>query len=78
MNDIVSKIADRAVAMFGCNKIDIYMDLDMCIEGGCELDLERLLNANDYDFAHDISGIHTYLNHETKVLTRGFLPRFAI
>ena len=39
--DLISKIADRAVAMYGCRKIDIVMDLCYCIDGGCNLHLER-------------------------------------
>lgn len=75
--DLISKIADRAVAMYGCRKIDIVMDLCYCIDGGCNLDLEALLKADDGNFGHDICGIHTYLNHETKQLEHCFLPRFA-
>lgn len=75
--DLISKIADRAVAMFGCRKIDIVMDLCYCIEGGCDLDLEKLLSADDFNFGHDIAGIHNHLNRETQKLDNCFLPRFA-
>ena len=76
--DLISKIADRAVEMYGCRKIDIVMDLCYCIDGGCNLDLEALLKADDMNFGHDICGIHTHLNHETKQLEHCFLPRFAL
>lgn len=76
--NLINKCADRAVAMFGCKKIDIVMDLSYCIEGGCDLDLERLLNADDVNFGHDICGIHSYLNHETHQLEHNFLPRYAL
>lgn len=75
--DLICKIADRAVAMYGCRKIDIVMDLCCCIEGGCDLDLEKLLSADDFNFGHDICGIHTHLNHETKKFEHCFLPRFS-
>lgn len=75
--DLISKCADRAVALYGCRKIDIVMDLCYCIESGCDLDLERLLNADDSNFNHDIIGIHYHLNRETKKLDNCFLPRFA-
>lgn len=75
--DLISKIADRAVAMFGCRKIDIVMDLCYCIEGSCDLDLEKLLSADDFNFGHDIAGIHNHLNRETKKLDNCFLPRFV-
>ena len=76
--DLISKIADRAVEMYDCRKIDIVMDLCYCIDGGCNLDLEALLKADDVNFGHDICGIHTHLNHETKQLEHCFLPRFAL
>lgn len=53
--DLISKIADRAVTMFGCRKLDIVMDLTYCIEGGCNLDLDKLLEATDVNFSHDIA-----------------------
>ena len=74
--NLISEIADRAVAMFGCRKIDIVMDLCYCIEGGCDLDLEALLKADDFNFGHDICGIHNNINHETQKLDNCFLPRF--
>ena len=75
--DLISKIADRAVAMYGCRKIDVVMDLCYCIDGGCNLDLEALLKSDDVNFGHDIAGIHNHLNRETKKLDIWFLPRFA-
>jgi hypothetical protein len=54
------------------------MDIHFCIEGGCNLDLEGLLSADDINFGHDIVGIHNNLNHETYQLDNCFLPRFAI
>lgn len=75
--DLISKCADRAVALYGCRKIDIVMDLCYCIEGGCDLDLESLLKADDFNFNHDIVGIHNNINHKTKKLDNCFLPRFA-
>jgi hypothetical protein len=53
------------------------MDLCYCIDGGCDLDLEALLKADDFNFSHDIAGIHNHLNRETKKLDNWFLPRFA-
>jgi hypothetical protein len=75
--NLISEIADRAVAMFGCRKIYIVMDLCYCIEGGCDLDLEALLKADDFNFGHDICGIHNHLNRDSKKLDNWFLPRFA-
>lgn len=74
---LISKIADRAVEMFNCDKFTIVMDIENCIEGGCDIDLNGLLNADDFNFAHDISGINWNINHDTKKLMNCFVPRFA-
>lgn len=59
------------------NRLVIFMDLDNAILGGCNLDLDALLAADDFNFRHDIEGIHTFLNHKTHTFDYGFLPRFA-
>lgn len=74
---LISKVAERASKCFAHRKIDFVMDLVYCIEGGCDLDLDRLLHADEFDFRHDIVGIHNNLNHETKKLEHCFLPRFS-
>jgi hypothetical protein len=74
---LISKIAERAVSLFACDKIEILIDIYYCIEGGCDLDLDGLLHADEFDFRHDIVGIHNNLNHETKKLEHCFLPRFS-
>jgi NAD+ synthase len=47
-------------------------------DGGCDLNLEGLLNADDFNFSHDICGIHNNLDRENKKLNNNFLPRFAV
>ena len=75
MKKTIGLIADRAVEMFGCDKLTIIMDLHYCIEGGCNLDLDKLLNADNFNFSHDIAGIHNNLDRETYQLNNFFLPR---
>lgn len=53
------------------------MDLCACIEGGCPLRLEELLQADKMDFLHDIAGIRKNLNRNTYKLENCFYPRFA-
>lgn len=74
---LINKVAERANKCFAHRKIDFVMDLIYCIEGGCDLDLERLLNADEFNFRHDIIGIHKHLNRKTKQLDNYFYPRFA-
>ena len=42
------------------------------------LDLEGLLNAEDFDFIHDVAGINRHIDRKTGDLKDCFLPRFAI
>lgn len=41
------------------------------------LDLDGLLNANDFNFTHDYTGIQCYTNRRTGEITNCFVPRFA-
>jgi hypothetical protein len=41
------------------------------------LRLQQLLDADDGNFAHDISGIHRYLDIKNNKFTDCFVPRFA-
>jgi len=79
--DLKLSIADRAVdvlraAGLNCSKTEALMDIDYVNEV-CPLRLNELLNADDYDFAHDIFGIYRHFNRQTKQLEDCFLPRFA-
>lgn len=44
----------------------------------CPLDLQRLLEADDFNFLHDIRGIQRYLDTSTGGLRYCFIPRFAV
>jgi len=55
----------------------LVMDLTACHLNGCPLDLRRLLHAPDFDFAHDVWGIHRHIDRDTGELGDCFLPRFA-
>ena len=77
--ELILKIADRAVEMIGDRKETqgVIIDIEATHCNGCPIDLERLLNAPDYDFAHDVDGIRTHLNRRTGELEDCFLPRYA-
>lgn len=59
------------------NRFELLMDLTACHANGCPLDLEGLLNANGYDFFHDITDIVKHLNRTTGKLENCFSPRYA-
>jgi hypothetical protein len=56
--------------------LEFEMDLVACHANGCPLDFPRLLNADDFNFAHDVFGIERHLNRCTGKLGNCFLPRF--
>jgi len=54
------------------------MDITACHANGCPLRLQELLDADDFNFAHDIAGIYQHINRGTGKLEFCFLPRFAM
>jgi DNA-directed RNA polymerase subunit N (RpoN/RPB10) len=43
----------------------------------CPLDLDRLIDADDFNLVHDVAGIDRHMCRRTFKLLRGFWPRFA-
>lgn len=79
---LLTKIAQRAVTLAKAHGLDLpfsdmEMDLTACHCNGCPLDLERLLEATDSNFGHDVFGIRKHLDRTTGELTNCFVPRFA-
>lgn len=83
IRDLIDECVDRTVSL--ANGADlpppdydtIRMDLTACHANGCPLDLERLIKADDFNFIHDVGGIHSNICRETGTLQNMFLPRFA-
>lgn len=55
----------------------VIMDLTACHCNGTPLDLESLLDAEDYEFMHDMNGIRNYIDRDTGKLEQCFQPRHA-
>lgn len=53
------------------------MDITATHANGCPLDLAGLLDAEDFDFAHDVAGIQRHIDRRTGALLDCFLPRYA-
>lgn len=79
--EIVNNILDRAMPLLypkgERERLDVEMDLVATHSNGCPLDLQRLLDARDFDLAHDIYGIALHLDRSTGKLKDHFLPRCA-
>jgi len=76
-DDLIEQIAERASTISKADRITVQMDLTACIEGGCSLRLQDMLNANKANLLHDLAGINKNINHVTYKLDNNFWPRFA-
>lgn len=74
----IDERADRIAAKLNVPVIEtLVMDLTACHLNGTPLDLERLLEASEFDFVHDVWGIYTHIDRTTGTLQRCFMPRTA-
>ena len=78
---LINRIANGARAMSAdagheWRKDHAFMDIAACHEK-CPLRLNALLQADDFNFAHDVFGINRHLNRETYELEDCFVPRYA-
>ena len=58
------------------DNISLQMDL-VAVHRQFPLQLSNLLDADDFNFYHDICGIMRHMNRETALLEDCFLPRYA-
>lgn len=85
-SDIILKIVDRAEALAIKNggdvaRMSLTMDMMACHANGTPLRLKELLEADDFNFAHDVFGIRRHIDRDDSSPTAGrmldcFLPRF--
>ncbi len=71
-------IADRAIEMGISNmsKLTLIMDISNA-DAQFNLDVVGLLNAEPFDFAHDVWGIQDNINRTTHKVGNHFVPRYA-
>jgi len=80
---LIHQIVDRGEALMKAqdlpapDRVDMLMDLTACHANGTPLRLEAMLNADDFNFAHDFFGIQNHIDRDTAAMTDCFLPRFA-
>lgn len=80
--DLIDEIVKRAwrydwVRASHDQPMGLHMDIAATHANGCPLRLDDLLNADEFNFTHDISGIINCLDRDTGKLTRHFRPRFS-
>ena len=77
--EMCAQIVDRAMRMgfYKDNKTTAHMDIVNAVQYW-NMRLEDWLNADDFNFAHDIAGIYENIIREYPVqFTNYFVPRFA-
>lgn len=76
--ELIVEIAKRAeksgLLMF--NRMTLIMDLE-CATNEFNLRLNDFLNADEYNFTHDIIGIQQNLDRQNKKMENLFVPRFS-
>ena len=78
-HELCYKIAERAMEMgfYENNKTTAYLDITNAAKYW-HMRLEEWLNADDFNFSHDIVGIYENIVRQYPVeFTNYFVPRFA-
>lgn len=77
---IISRIAARAQRLNICvfDQMSTEMDITAVHANGCKLNLQKLLDADDFNFTHDICGIARHLDRDTGKLGNHFDPRCSL
>ena len=79
---LIEKIAKRAIKLAKAHGIDYeirdaLMDITATHANGNPLRLKEMLEADDFNFAHDVFGIRRHMNRETGKLMAMFSPRYT-
>jgi hypothetical protein len=72
--EIAKRAEDMNLLMF--DRFSLIMDLECAVEE-FNLRLDEFLNADNFNFSHDIVGIQKNINRQTKQFENCFLPRFS-
>lgn len=81
-NETIVAIVDRAMPIVKAHGVpvtrrDLMMDITAVHANGMPLRLQELLEADAFNFSHDIFGILRYIDRRTGTLGDCFVPRFA-
>jgi hypothetical protein len=76
---LILAIVKRAKRMDLIRAKPLDLDMDLCAthRNGNPLRLKALLDADDFNFAHDVCGIQQNIDRETGEMMNCFLPRFT-
>ena len=79
---IIGDIANRATRLWASNglhvpRLQVIATVDLVHRHVMLLQLRKLLEAQDHDFAHDVGGMLQHFDPVTHQLGGCFVPRFA-
>jgi len=75
---LILEIVKRAAQAWpDVNRMELNMDITAAHLNGCPLRLQELLEAEEFDFRHDVAGINRHINRQTGKLEDCFLPRYS-
>lgn len=81
-SDWITQIVDRALEnellALKTDFVSLSMDIELVHCNIVRLDLQRLFEADNFNFFHDVIGIHNNLDRREGKFIYAFLPRFAI
>lgn len=76
--EIVHKVIQRANSLFSSPVDALSLEMDLAATHAyIPLDLQQLLDADDFNFIHDVLGIMRHINRRTGELEDHFMPRFS-
>ena len=80
--DTIRQIVRRAEAIFvgagqTVDPLCLTMDITAVHANGCPLRLQALLDADEFNFLHDVTKIERHIDRNTGKLRDHFVPRFA-
>lgn len=76
--ELMGAIAERAEKMnlLMFDRMSLVMDLEVATEE-FSLRLDEFLNADNFNFSHDVVGIQQHIDRENRKMINVFVPRFA-
>lgn len=76
--ELIFSIAKRAIKENSqLNLTTVNMDITATHCNGCKLKLQELLDADNFNFFHDVYGIMQNVSRRTGRLQNCFLPRYS-
>ena len=72
--EIAKRAEENKLLIF--DRFSLIMDIE-CADEIFYLRLDDFLNAENFDFVHDIYGIQNNLNRQKRMMENCFLPRFS-